>query len=77
MLTNSNVANPELPTTGFWILPALYVAFVIAIIVTIIRSKNHTGLQKAIWALIVIVAPVLGPLLWLAIGRTQHTNAPR
>lgn len=41
----------------------------IAALVSIIRSANYTRGGKALWALGVYAAPLLGALLWFIVGR--------
>jgi hypothetical protein len=38
---------------------------------------RHRGVSKPIWLLIVVLLPVLGGILWFAIGRTRRSAAPR
>lgn len=37
--------------------------------ISIARADSVSGTERAVWVLIVIVAPLLGALLWFAIGR--------
>ena len=34
---------------------------------------RHRGVSKPIWILIVVLLPVLGGILWLAVGRTRRS----
>lgn len=38
---------------------------------------RHRGVSKPVWLLIVILVPVLGGILWFAIGRTSRAVAAR
>jgi len=38
-------------------------------------SIRHRGVRKGVWILIVLVFPVVGGVLWFAVGRTR-ANAP-
>ena len=37
-------------------------------------ATRHRGVSKPVWVLIVVLLPVLGGLLWLAIGRSRKTS---
>ncbi|NKX55482.1 PLDc N-terminal domain-containing protein [Arthrobacter mobilis] len=36
-------------------------------LVSVLRSESHDRAAKAAWAAVVLLAPVLGPVLWLAL----------
>ncbi len=38
-------------------------------LVSILRTRPASGTETVLWILIVLVAPLLGALLWFAIGR--------
>lgn len=52
---------------------AAVVLWVIAL-VSIARSDRSTGTERAVWILIVIVAPVVGAILWFAIGPRMRSG---
>lgn len=37
---------------------------------------RHRGVSKPVWLLIVILLPVVGGILWLAVGRTKPRTPP-
>ena len=37
-------------------------------------ATRHRGVSKPVWVLIVVLLPVLGGILWLAIGRSHRTG---
>lgn len=37
-----------------------------------LRSKAHTCGQQLLWALLIVVAPVLGSLAWFVLGRAKR-----
>ncbi|SFI17384.1 MULTISPECIES: PLD nuclease N-terminal domain-containing protein [Microbacterium] len=37
---------------------------------------RHRGVSKPVWLLIVILLPVVGGILWLAVGRTKRRTPP-
>jgi hypothetical protein len=41
----------------------------ISAIVSITRAEQASGTERAVWILIVVLAPLLGALLWFAVGR--------
>lgn len=41
------------------------------------RSPEMPGFESLVWLLIVIVAPLIGTVLWFAIGRRQYPSPPR
>jgi hypothetical protein len=64
---------------GVWhllIIVALALPFIFAA-VSIARSTTASGLEKAVWVLIVLAFPLLGPVLWFAIGRKSARGALR
>lgn len=58
---------------------AVAVAFWVYSIVdcTIQPSIRHRGVRKGTWVLIVIVLPVLGGILWFAVGRVRKSHLER
>ncbi|WP_368496536.1 PLD nuclease N-terminal domain-containing protein [Herbiconiux sp. A18JL235] len=49
---------------------AVMVLFVVAI-VSIARADRASGVERALWILIVLLFPLLGPILWFAVGRPR------
>ena len=47
----------------------------IAAVVSIAASKTASGIEKAIWVLVTLLFPVVGPILWFAIGRRSSQAA--
>ncbi|MCR2792029.1 PLD nuclease N-terminal domain-containing protein [Microbacterium sp. zg.Y625] len=39
--------------------------------------RRHRGVSKPMWLLIVVALPVLGGILWFAVGRTKRADIPR
>lgn len=67
--------NPLLPTS--WELTALVlggalIALVVVAIISLFRDRHYTPAQRLLWLLVILAAPALGPILWLAVGR-RHT----
>ena len=67
--------NPVLPTS--WELTALLlggalIALVVVAIISLSRDRHYTPVQRLLWLLVILAAPVLGPILWLTVGR-HHT----
>ena len=71
-------ANPVIPTqwevTVLGIGVLALVLFVV-VLIDIARSRHLTGPAQAVWVLVVLAFPVIGPLLWFLMGR--RTSASR
>lgn len=71
--------NPLIPTS--WEVLALLagaaviVLFVVALL-SLSRDEHYTGTQRLLWLLVLLAAPLLGPILWLTLGR-RHALEPR
>ncbi|WAP50599.1 PLD nuclease N-terminal domain-containing protein [Arthrobacter sp. ATA002] len=71
-------ANPVIPAQweftvlGIGILALLLFA---AAVIGIARSHHLTGFAQAVWVLVVLAFPVIGPLLWFLIGRRANTSS--
>jgi len=62
-----------------WHLLILSVAFLIPLVlaaVSIARNRTASGLEKAVWVLIVLLFPLLGAILWFIIGRRAQPQRP-
>lgn len=70
MLTLGMPGGPEMIILIAIVLPLIYVFTLI----DIIRSQFESDMTKLIWVLVVIFMPLLGTLLYLAIGRGQRVN---
>lgn len=60
------------------VLPVIVAAAVlwIAAVVSVARSKQASeGLNMVLWLMLVTFAPLLGPVLWFAVGRRQALPA--
>ncbi|GAA5094712.1 hypothetical protein GCM10025760_26180 [Microbacterium yannicii] len=74
----SDEHNPLIPA-GYDIVWSLAAAIVIALaivaLVTLARSGDRlTPTQGLLWAALVLLVPVLGPIAWLTTGRKTTTN---
>lgn len=56
-----------LVATAFWVFTIVDCA--------VQPSTRHRGVSKPVWILIVVLLPVLGGILWLAVGRSRRTSA--
>ncbi|AWB86191.1 PLDc N-terminal domain-containing protein [Mycetocola zhujimingii] len=65
-------ANPLLPVWFdiVWtlVLAVVVVSLVLAL-VQIARRRDLDAVARAAWVLVVIIAPIIGPVAWFAIGR--------
>jgi hypothetical protein len=57
------------------ILLVVALPFVLAVI-GIAADRAHAPLTKAVWVLIVLAFPLLGPVLWFVVGRRSAPGAP-
>lgn len=77
-MTAGEMTNPEpafvLPLLVGIIALAVVVAFVILALAQIARATQLDEGARALWVLIVIVAPVLGALVWFWIGSHQQRS---
>jgi hypothetical protein len=67
--------------SGFtgWHLIILSIVFLIPFAlaaVSIARSRTASGSEKAVWVLVILLFPLLGPILWFAIGRRSSRGRP-
>jgi len=56
-----------LVATAFWVFTIVDCA--------VQHPTRHRGVSKPVWILIVVLLPVLGGILWLAVGRTRRSSA--
>lgn len=69
-----------MPNLGGWewvIFLLLFVVLFIAALVSIATNKTASGLEKAVWVLISLIFPVLGPILWFVIGKRASQGATK
>lgn len=62
-----------------WHLIILSVVFLIPLVlamISIARNRTASGLEKAVWVLIVLLFPLLGAILWFIIGRRSQRQRP-
>ena len=65
---------PELMLIGFFgLLPFLLLLWAL---IDLLRSNFKNSTEKLVWAVVIIFVPVLGPLLYLLIGRSQKVRNP-
>lgn len=67
-------ANPIVPT--HWEFTALLlggalIALLVVAVISLSRDRRYTPAQRLLWLLVILVAPVLGPILWLTVGRNR------
>ena len=69
--------NPLLPA-GYDVVWTLVLvglaALTVAALWQALRSKAHTGGQQLLWALVIVVAPVLGSLAWFVLRRPRRST---
>jgi hypothetical protein len=65
--------NVLLPVAYDWVLSAVMLAAVVLALVALVhlaRRKDYSATETALWALLVLVAPILGPGFYLLTQRT-------
>lgn len=72
-------ATPLIPTTwevlALLVGAAVIVLFVVAVL-SLSKDEHYTATQRLLWLLVLLAAPVLGPILWWTLGR-RHVLEPR
>ena len=70
------VVNPLVPTwydVAFSIVPLILVALMILSLVSIVRRyRTMSVLESFGWTAFVVFAPLLGAIVWFAIGRDRY-----
>lgn len=61
--------GPEIMVILFILSPLV---LTIAALISILRNEFNDGTTKLIWVLVAILLPILGPILYFAIGRKQQ-----
>lgn len=79
MLAGTESANPIIPTA--WevmviVAGAIVAALFVGALISIARSRHHTPAGRALWLLVVVTLPALGPMLWFLMGRTSSPTGP-
>lgn len=70
-------SNPVIPTQWeFTVLGIglLGVLLFVVVLVDIARARHLSGLTRAVWVLVALAFPLLGPVLWFLIGRRNSTG---
>ena len=67
-----NLGTPEMVIISFVFLIPLIL--IIVCLVDIVRSDFKDSTVKLLWAVIVILAPVIGGLMYLLLGRRQKVR---
>ena len=71
-------ANPIIPTQWEFTVLGIGILALLLLVVAVIgiaRSHHLTGLARAVWVLVVLAFPVIGPLLWFLVGRRANTSS--
>lgn len=79
MQSGSENANPIIPPAweATTLLAGLAIAILfIAALISIIRNKHQTPVGTALWILVVLAVPVLGPLVWFLAGNRSSRTSP-
>lgn len=67
---NPIIPNPwEVTVLGIGVLALL---LIVVVLVDIARAHHLSGLARAVWVLIALAFPLVGPILWFLIGRRDN-----
>ncbi|MFE7630948.1 PLD nuclease N-terminal domain-containing protein [Kocuria sp. NPDC057446] len=65
-------SNPLLPTLRepmALVLGGALIALVVVAIISLSRDRHYTAVQRLLWLPAILAVPVLGAVLWSAVGR--------
>lgn len=75
----TQIVNPLLPAGYDFVWSVVMVAIVVLMVVALVSlmrlAKSITPGVGLVWALVVLLLPVVGPLAWLGIGRRTVIGA--
>ncbi|GEL96373.1 PLD nuclease N-terminal domain-containing protein [Cellulomonas composti] len=56
----------------------LLIGLVVYCVIDIVRSEDdeRLGVHPALWVLLVVLIPILGSIVWLAVSRTRRAGRP-
>lgn len=63
-----NLGTPELILISFVLVPLILMVFCL---IDIMRSNFKDSTQKLLWVLIVVLAPLIGSIVYLVFGRNK------
>ena len=61
------VMQPPFGILGFLLI--VNAILFISALISIVRNRTYNSAWTVVWTLVVLAVPVLGPVLWFAIGR--------
>ncbi|MEC3953704.1 PLD nuclease N-terminal domain-containing protein [Nocardia sp. CDC153] len=73
--TGESVASVAL-VIGILAVALAAVVLFIAALVSVVRSRSYAAGGKAVWALLILAFPFLGPVAWFVWGRTSTLMSP-
>jgi hypothetical protein len=74
-----NGVNPLIPNAWEFMAQGagvLAVALVVAALISITRSPHLSSVARAVWVLVVLAFPFLGPVSWFIVGRRSGAPNP-
>jgi protein-S-isoprenylcysteine O-methyltransferase Ste14 len=75
-----DTTNPLIPGyyDAIWVVaPVLALALLIVALVSISRTAHRSRTEVVVWVLVVLLAPVLGSIAWLAVKASLRRPAPQ
>lgn len=61
-----------MPSLGGWelvVVSLLSFALFICALVSIARQRTASVIARALWVVVCLIVPILGPILWFAVGK--------
>lgn len=71
--------NPLIPTQWELSVTAiglLIIALAVAAVVSLARDRHYTPGQRLLWLVVILLAPIVGSVVWLSIGRRAGARTP-
>ncbi len=59
---------------AFWLVPLAYVALMVAALLSLGQARG-TQREFVTWLAVIVLAPILGAVLWFVLGKEQRSRA--
>ena len=69
----ANIGLPEMVMIFIWLIVMCYPIIGVLCVLDIIRSTKDQN-TKVLWAMIVLLAPIIGAFMYLAVGRDRKNT---
>lgn len=68
------LVTPDLGLMGWMVISILVLALWLTALVSVLRNDFRDSTEKLIWVLVILFLPLLGSILYFAIGRSRKIN---